>query len=86
MIPARHWREMPSHAFRDTGRWIAVLPLAAVEQHGPHLPVGVDAIIAEGLVARAAAALTHDRLRAYGRIRLLHPVGGNRAQRSDSSF
>ena len=37
----------------DTARWIAVLPLAAVEQHGPHLPLGVDAFLAEAYLARA---------------------------------
>lgn len=31
-------------------RTIAVLPLAAVEQHGPHLPVGTDAFINRGLL------------------------------------
>lgn len=61
MGPKRYWREMPTTAFaRDTSGWIAILPLAAVEQHGPHLPVGVDAMIAEGLVARAAEALPKD--------------------------
>jgi len=30
---------------------IAILPTAAIEQHGPHLPVGVDAMIAEGMLA-----------------------------------
>lgn len=34
---------------------LAVLPLGATEQHGPHLPVGTDAMIVEH-VARAAAA------------------------------
>ncbi|MEM6488087.1 MAG: creatininase family protein [Pseudomonadota bacterium] len=48
---------MPSAAFADTGDWIAVLPVAAVEQHGPHLPVGVDTMIAEAMVARCVAAL-----------------------------
>jgi creatinine amidohydrolase len=31
----------------STAAWIAVLPLAAVEQHGPHLPLGVDTFVAE---------------------------------------
>lgn len=55
MIPKPFWREMPTTAFKDNADWIAVLPLAATEQHGPHLPLGVDTFIAEGLVARAAA-------------------------------
>lgn len=32
--------------------WIAVLPLGAHEQHGPHLPFDTDTLIAEGLVER----------------------------------
>lgn len=54
----RYWREMTTRDFAsDTSRWVAVLPLSAIEQHGPHLPVGVDAMIAEGLVQRLAEAL-----------------------------
>src|SRR3954447_1605738 len=34
---------------------IAVLPVAAVEQHGPHLPVGVDTYIAEAYLKRVRA-------------------------------
>jgi creatinine amidohydrolase len=45
---------------RDMARTVAVLPIAAVEQHGPHLPVGVDSIIAEGHVAAVKAALPED--------------------------
>ncbi len=30
---------------------IAILPTAAIEQHGPHLPVGTDTMIAEGMLA-----------------------------------
>lgn len=41
----------------DTARWIAVLPLAATEQHGPHLPVGTDIMIAEAYLARVKALL-----------------------------
>jgi creatinine amidohydrolase len=37
--------------------WIAVLPLGAHEQHGPHLPFETDTLIAEGLVTRLIDAL-----------------------------
>ena len=46
---SRRWIDHPATDLRITDRTIAVLPTAAVEQHGPHLPVGVDAMIAEGL-------------------------------------
>jgi creatinine amidohydrolase len=60
--PRRHWREMTTRDFSDgdTSDWIAVLPIAAIEQHGPHLPVGVDSLIAEAMVARCAEALPGD--------------------------
>jgi creatinine amidohydrolase len=41
----------------DMEKTIAVLPVAAVEQHGPHLPVGVDAYIMEGYLRRVAERL-----------------------------
>ena len=45
------WQEV-AEAGAATRRWIAVLPLAAVEQHGPHLPLGVDTFIGEAYLAR----------------------------------
>jgi creatinine amidohydrolase len=56
MLPKRNWIEMTWEDFRagDAARWIAVLPVAAVEQHGPHLPVGVDGYIAQGYLAHVA--------------------------------
>ena len=58
-LPKRNWMDMTWQdvAGADTGRWIAVLPLAAVEQHGPHLPLGVDTYIAEGYLARVEKIL-----------------------------
>ena len=41
----------------DTAKWIAVLPVAAIEQHGPHLPVYTDTCIAEGMVRRSIALM-----------------------------
>ncbi|RIY01966.1 creatininase family protein [Aureimonas flava] len=43
---------------RETlGRAVAVLPVAAVEQHGEHLPLGTDALIADAMVAGTMARL-----------------------------
>jgi len=39
----------------DRSRVVAVVPVGAVEAHGPHLPLGTDNIIAEAM-ARAGAA------------------------------
>jgi len=39
---------------------VAILPVGAIEQHGPHLPLGTDTMIAEGLVAAALDHLSGD--------------------------
>ena len=52
------WLSLTTQEFA-AGR-IAVLPVAAVEQHGPHLPVGVDTYIAEAYLARVRALLPLD--------------------------
>jgi creatinine amidohydrolase len=51
---AIHW---PEFAKADAARWIAVLPLAATEQHGPHLPLRTDVLIAEAYLARVRELL-----------------------------
>jgi creatinine amidohydrolase len=60
-LPKHDWMEMTwqeiAEAGAATARWIAVLPLAAVEQHGPHLPLGVDTFIAEAYLARVRKIL-----------------------------
>ncbi len=52
-MAGRYWQELTTRDFGrlDTARAIAVLPVAAVEQHGPHLPLATDTVIADGLVA-----------------------------------
>lgn len=56
--PTRFWSDLksPDFAGLDLTRCIAVLPVAAIEQHGPHLPLNVDATLVEGVIA---AALPH---------------------------
>ena len=43
-LPKHNWMEMTWQeiAGAETARWLAVLPLDAIEQHGPHLPLGGD--------------------------------------------
>jgi creatinine amidohydrolase len=59
LAPPRDWTELrwPDVAAAATARWIAVLPLAATEQHGPHLPVGTDVMIAQAYLARVRELL-----------------------------
>ena len=58
-VPPRDWTEIhwPDVAAAGAARWIAVLPLAATEQHGPHLPVGTDVMIAQAYLARVRELL-----------------------------
>lgn len=37
----------------DRTRTVVILPVSAVEQHGPHLPLATDAVINRGIVAQA---------------------------------
>lgn len=57
-LPSRFWSDLTAADFAalDRERTIAVLPVAAIEQHGPHLPLSVDADIARGVIE---AALPH---------------------------
>ncbi|MGH7321853.1 MAG: creatininase family protein [Candidatus Rokuibacteriota bacterium] len=60
--PRRYWQEMTTVevAQLDHERVVAVLPVGAVEQHGPHLPLCVDACVVEAIVTRLAAELPDD--------------------------
>lgn len=56
------WAQYRAHEFAgfDPAKTIVVLPTAAIEQHGPHLPVGVDTMIAEGMLAQLRATCPDD--------------------------
>lgn len=47
-------------AAMDPGTTIAILPTAAIEQHGPHLPTGTDTMIAEGMLAELRRTCPED--------------------------
>jgi creatinine amidohydrolase len=61
-LPSRYWIECgwQDFAATDMSKVIAVLPVAAVEQHGPHLPVGVDTHIMQGYLDRTLKLLPTD--------------------------
>ncbi len=61
-MPARPWGDLTTEECRDgaLAATVAVLPVAAVEQHGPHLPLATDVVIAEGYLARVADLVPDD--------------------------
>ena len=61
-IPPRDWNAIawPEVSAGEAARWIAVLPLAATEQHGPHLPLETDVMIGEAYLARLNELLPQD--------------------------
>jgi len=65
-LKSRFWADLTTRDFAQlrTGGTIeevvAVLPVAAIEQHGPHLPLSVDTDLVEGIVAAALPELPED--------------------------
>ena len=47
-------------AHLDAPRTVAVLPVAAIEQHGPHLPLSVDTTLVNGVIAATLPHLACD--------------------------
>jgi creatinine amidohydrolase len=64
--PSRFWADLGTHDFAALqasgamARTIAVLPVGATEQHGPHLPLRVDTALVDGVVAAAQPHLADD--------------------------
>src|SRR5258708_8483217 len=53
----KHWGEMTAADFAAVAdRSVIVLPVAATEQHGSHLPTGTDAFILDGILRAATKA------------------------------
>jgi creatinine amidohydrolase len=65
-LPSRYWADLGTQDFAQllhTGQaahTIAVLPVAATEQHGPHLPLSVDTVLVDGVVSAALPHLAPD--------------------------
>jgi creatinine amidohydrolase len=61
-LPYPFWSDLTTQQFAELAaspyiaRLVAVLPVAATEQHGPHLPLNVDSILVDGIIK---AALPH---------------------------
>ena len=57
-----YWQDWTTRDFDsiDPLRDVALMPVAAIEQHGPHLPVSVDADINRGVIEAAAPYVTGD--------------------------
>lgn len=66
MTPAalsdRTWEEVRD---LDRARTVLVLPVGAIEAHGPHLPLGTDVVIAEAMARAACAQLAVEGPRAW---------------------
>ena len=61
-LKSHFWWDLSTRDFAalDMTNVVALQPVGAVEQHGPHLPVRVDAAINEGIVKRALALMPDD--------------------------
>ena len=63
---SRDWADVTAHDFAQAqssglaAQTVAVLPVAAVEQHGPHLPLSVDADLLKGVMDAARPLLPAD--------------------------
>jgi creatinine amidohydrolase len=55
VLKSHWWWDLTTQDFAalDPECVVAILPVGAIEQHGPHLPVRVDAAINAGIIARA---------------------------------
>ena len=65
-LPSRFWADLTSRHFAQLAasgaidQAVAVLPVAAIEQHGPHLPLSVDTTLVNGVVNASLAHLPPD--------------------------
>lgn len=64
-FPSSFWSDLTSGEVRDLpADAVAILPLGATEQHGPHLPLSVDTDLVQAVIDRAMSRLP-DGVRAF---------------------
>jgi creatinine amidohydrolase len=65
-LPSHFWADLSTRHFAQLAasplldKAVAVLPVAATEQHGPHLPTSVDSTLVDGVIAAALPHLAAD--------------------------
>ena len=65
-LPSHFWSDLTTRHFtqlaasQNIAQAVAVLPVAATEQHGPHLPVSVDTTLVNGVVDASLPHLPAD--------------------------
>ena len=65
-LPSHFWSDLTTRQFvqlaasQDIAQVVAMLPVAATEQHGPHLPVSVDSALVDGVVNASLPHLPAD--------------------------
>lgn len=66
LLPSRYWADLTTRQFAllrdapDLEQLVALLPVGATEQHGPHLPLSVDSDLVEAIVTGALPLLPPD--------------------------
>jgi creatinine amidohydrolase len=65
-LPSKFWSDLTTRHFAqlaaspEVAQVVAVLPVAATEQHGPHLPVSVDTTLVNGVIQATLLRLKSD--------------------------
>ena len=60
LIERMTWQEVGAEI--EAGVHAVLLPIGTTEQHGPHMPLDTDCVIAQGLATRTAQLAADERL------------------------
>ena len=60
MVTTRSLEDLDAHSYQDYvagGRSVVLIPTGATEQHGPHMPMGVDAMLSRAICEAVAGEI-----------------------------